>query len=225
MTPSIIKTINDPDLFRSYLSGSEDGSLDSWKNWMAFLKVLYGLRLTKAEQTIANRCTGRTKFSPDGYQECLLLCGRRSGKSKIIGLVGAFEAILSGKEKGLSAGEIPMTAILSPTRFQSRIIHPYMRSVFDSSPILQGEIAEEKREGFKLKNGVEVCVIAGDPKLCRGFSLSNACLVDEIAMHGLSEESHVKSDTELIRALRPSLLSSSTQGRLLCIGTPFKASG
>jgi hypothetical protein len=140
----------------------------------------------------------------------------------VIALAGAAEAVLGGKEKLLSAGEIPMVAVLSPTKFQSRIIHSYMRGVFNSSPILQAEVVEEKREGFKLKNGVELCVIAGDPRLCRGFSVI-AALVDEIAMHGLSEEAHVRSDMELVRALRPSL--ASTQGRLLCVGTPYAAQG
>ena len=45
----------------------------------------------------------------------------------------------------------------------------------------------------------------------------------EIAMFGLSEESKVRSDTELVRALRPSL--ASTGGRLLCVGTPYAARG
>ena len=87
--------------------------------------------------------------------------------------------MLSGKEQNLSAGEIGMVAILSPTRFQSRIIHNYLKGVFDSTPLLQNEVVEEKREGFTLKNGVEVAIITGDPRTCRGFSII-ACIVDEI---------------------------------------------
>lgn len=223
MKPDIITAIKDAHLFRPYVAG--DGSLRSWRRWLAFLRVLYGLRLANAKQrAIARQCTGRDPgaLSREGYSECLLLCGRRSGKSKVIALVGAAEAVLSGKELKLSKGEIPMVAILSPTRFQSRIIFSYLKGVFDSTPMLRNEVVEEKREGFKLRNGVEIAIITGSPQTCRGFSVL-AAIVDEIAMFGLSEESHVRSDTELVRALRPSL--ASTGGRLLCVGTPYAAKG
>jgi hypothetical protein len=222
--PNIVKAVQDGNLFRSYVTGAEDGSLASWRHWLTFLRALYGLPIPNADEGTVKLCTGRdpAKLSRDGYSECLLLCGRRSGKSKTIALVGAAEAVLSGKEKALSAGEIPMVAILSPTRFQSRIIFSYLKGVFDSSPILQNEVAEEKKEGFKLTNGVEVAIITGSPQSCRGFSVI-AAITDEIAMFGLSEESHVRSDTELVRALRPSL--ASTGGRLLCVGTPYAAKG
>jgi hypothetical protein len=97
-----------------------------------------------------------------------------------------------------------------------------MRGVFGSTPLLRNELIEERRDSFVLRNGVEVAILTGDPRTARGFSLI-ACVVDEIAMHGLAEESKVRSDTELIRALRPAL--STTEGRLLSIGTPFKSAG
>ena len=218
----IIKAIRDVNLFGPFVD--PNGDLTSWKNWLTFFRVLYGHRTRKTEYDLIRTCTGRdpAKISKDGYSEALLLCGRRSGKSKMIALCGAAEAILSGKEKNLSPGEIPMVAILSPTRFQSRIIRNYLKAVFDSSPILQQEVVDEKREGFKLRNGVEVSIITGDPRTCRGFSVI-AAIVDEIAFFGLSEESRVRSDTELIRALRPSL--ASTNGRLLAVGTPYASRG
>ncbi len=221
---NVLKAINDPNLFRAYVTGEPDGSLASWANWLTFLRVLYGLRVPKSQHKVVRQFTGRdpSRLSKEGYLEALLLCGRRSGKSKTIALVGAAEAVLSGREQGLARGEIGMVAILSPTRFQSRIIHSYLKGVFDSTPLLQNEVTEEKREGFTLKNGIEVSIITGDPRSCRGFSLI-ACIVDEIAHFGLSEESKVRSDTELIRALRPSL--ASTGGRLLCVGTPYAAKG
>jgi hypothetical protein len=227
MKLDIIKAIHDPDLFRPYVTGDPDGDLGSWKNWLTFLKVLYGLRLTKGEHEIVRLCTGRDplKFSREGYTEALVLCGRRSGKSRTTALVGAAEAVLSGKEKALSKGEIPMVAILSPTRFQSRIIHSYLKGVFQSTPLLQGEVAEERRESFALKNGVEIAIVTGSPQACRGFSVIS-CIVDEVCAFGLSSDeggTYIRSDTELIRALRPSL--ASTGGRLLCVSTPFKAAG
>jgi hypothetical protein len=50
-----------------------------------------------------------------------------------------------------------------------------------------------------------------------------AAVVDEAAMFGMSEDSKVRSDTELIRAVRPSL--ATTGGRLLVVSTPFAEKG
>src|ERR1700686_2062110 len=84
MTPDIVRAVHDPKLFRPYVTGADDGSLESWERWLTFLKVLYGLRTDEAEHETVRQCTGRdpTRLSPDGYTECLLMCGRRSGKSK-----------------------------------------------------------------------------------------------------------------------------------------------
>jgi hypothetical protein len=167
-------------------------------------------------------CTGRdpSKLSGD-FNECLLLCGRRSGKSKLIALVGAFEALFSGREAKLSAGEVGLVAVLSPTRNQSGIIHSYMRSVFDV-PLLEREVVEDKSEGFKLRNGIEIRIETADPRHIRGFTLVSA-ITDETSMFGLSDDSRVRSDSELIRALRPAL--ATTGGRLLCVATPYRAAG
>ena len=134
----------------------------------------------------------------------------------------AFEAALSGREKALSPGEIGLVAVVSPTRFQSRVVRTYVRAVFDSTPILKGEIVDEGREGFTLKNGVEIHTLVGDFRTVRGFSLLCA-VVDEICFFHLAEEGKVRSDTELIAALRPGL--STTKGRLLAIGSTYAERG
>lgn len=221
---NIIEGIRDPNLFRVYVTGKPDGSLNTWQNWMSFLKVLHGIETDEREHDVIRKCTGRNpqKLSRDGYTEAVVLAGRRSGKSKTIALAGAYEAVLSGKHEGLSCGEIPMVAIVSPTRNQSRIIHSYLRSIFDSSPILQHELKEKQRDSFVLTTGVEIAIVTGDPKRVRGFTVI-AAIIDEVSMFHLAEDSRVRSDTELIRSIRPSL--ASTGGRLLCVGTPYQARG
>lgn len=220
MAIDIVKAVHDKNIFLKYLA--PDGELGSWQAWLSFLRVLYGLPTKPDERELIQQCTGRKKLPKAGFDECLLLCGRRSGKSKVIALVGAFEAVLASREHRTSQGEIPLVAVISPTRNQSRIIHEYMRGVFDCIPMLRREVIEEYRGGFKLRNGVEVSIMTGDPRTVRGFSVISA-IVDEIAMFGLSDESKVRSDTELVRAIRPAL--ATTGGRLLCVGTPYAAKG
>ena len=224
MKPTIVEAIRDANLFRPYVTGDSEGSLDSWQPWITFLKVLYALPLDRAEHDLVRQCTGRDpeQLPSEGFGEALVLCGRRSGKSKICGLISAAEAVLGGRERHLDPGEIGLVAVLSPTRAQSRIIHSYAAGAFASTSILEGELFEEQRDSFKLNSGVEISIITGDPRKARGYTLL-AAVVDEVAMFGLSEESKVKSDTELVRAIRPSL--ATTGGRLICVGTPYRAAG
>jgi hypothetical protein len=50
-----------------------------------------------------------------------------------------------------------------------------------------------------------------------------AAIIDELCFFGLDEESKVRSDTELIRAIQPSL--ATTNGKLVCISSPYAKKG
>ncbi|WP_238388809.1 hypothetical protein [Roseimaritima ulvae] len=83
-------------------------------------------------------------------------------------------------------------------------------------------MVRETREGFELRNGIEIRIMAGDFRTVRGFTLV-AAIIDEIAFFGLDEESKVKSDTELIRAVQPSL--ATCRGKLIAISSPYAKRG
>lgn len=222
---NILQAIEDQNLFRSFLADG-DGDLSSWFRWMTALRVLHGLPLPQDEESreLIRTCTGRdpAKLPKHGFSTALLLVGRRSGKSRTAALVAAFEAALSGRERLLSPGEIGLVACISPTRAQSRVVKSYIRAAFESTPILQGEIVDETKDGFQLRNGVEVSVLAGDFRSVRGYSLI-AAVVDEVCFFHMAEEGKIRSDTELIHALRPGL--STVRGRLLAIGSPYARRG
>jgi len=150
------------------------------------------------------------------------LTGRRSGKSRISAVVGAFEAALSGREKLLAKGEQGMVAILAPTKKQGRICKNYLRAIFAETPMLQNEIVSETAEGFLLSNGVLIEILVGDWRAVRGYTLL-AAIVDEICFFGLDAESFVKNDTELITALKPSL--ATVKGKIICISSPYSKRG
>src|SRR4029078_11622409 len=50
-----------------------------------------------------------------------------------------------------------------------------------------------------------------------------AAIVDEAAFFGLDDESKIKSDTELVRALKPAL--ATVGGRLIAITSPYARKG
>lgn len=217
---NIIEAIEDPNIFRPFLA-DKDGSIASWRPWTTSLRMLYGLPVPKDDLPLVLEVTGRTQCRKGGFDTGLFLTGRRSGKSRIAAVVGAFESVLAGHEKKLAKGERGVIIIASPTRSQSRIVKDYMRAVFDV-PLLQREVVAETKEGFELANGNRIEILAGDWKTIRGFTVIAAC-IDEVCFFGLDAESKVKSDTELIRAIRPSL--ATVGGRLIAISSPYAPRG
>lgn len=220
---NIIQAVKDNNLFRSYLA-DDNNSIRSWYRWMTCLRVIYGLPITKTwQKELIRRCTGRDPdlMPKEGFRRVLLLCGRRSGKSKISGLVAAYELTLGGREKLCSPGEIPCVSICSPSKDQSQVIRHYARAALQSD-ILANTLTDDNRDLFRLSNGVTCRILVGSYKHVRSFT-QLAILVDEVCFFGTSEESSVKSDTELIRSVRPSLLT--TRGPLICISSKYRPSG
>lgn len=216
---NIIQAIKDENLFRPYIG--ED--LQSWQNWLTALKVLYGGPIKKmSERRLVRQCTGRdTTKLPNGFDMALFLTGRRSGKSRTAAIIGAYEAILAGHEAKLSKGEQGVVPIISPSKAQSGIVHSYLRSIF-ATPLLANEVANDTKEGFELRNGTQIRVLAGDWRTIRGYTLL-AAIIDEACFFGYDTESKVKSDTELVRAIQPSL--ATVGGKLIAISSPYAKKG
>jgi hypothetical protein len=216
---NIIEAINDDKLFRGFL-----GDPASWESWLVALRCVYGLQNKgKAAQELIRRCTGRdpAKMPKGGFDTTLFLTGRRSGKSRTAAVIGAFEASLAGREARLAKGETGIVVIVSPTRSQSRIVKDYLRAIYET-PLLAGEVIDETKDGFELKSGVRIEILAGDFRSIRGFSVM-ACVVDEVCFFGYDADSKVKSDTELVRAIKPAL--ATLGGKIICISSPYARKG
>lgn len=94
---NIVRAIKDDQLFKPFLGRN----LHSWRNWVTALRVLYGFAASsQRRRRLIKECTGRKPSSmpSDGFLTALFLVGRRSGKSRISAVVGAFEAALAGHE-------------------------------------------------------------------------------------------------------------------------------
>lgn len=219
---NITEAIKDPNLFRPFLADKDD-SIKSWRGWIAALRALYGLPLSKSQAQFVKKVSGRNpdQLPKAGFKTGLFLTGRRSGKSRNAAIIAAFEGTLAGHEKKLSKGERGIVATIAPTRKQGAIVKNYIRGIFDTA-MFRNEIVRETKEGFELRNGITIEVHTGDFRSARGFSLV-AAIVDEVCFFGFDEESKVKSDLELIRALRPSLLT--TGGKLIAVSSPYAKRG
>lgn len=219
---NIIEAIKDPQLFRHWLA--PDGNLHSWQPWLAALRALYGLHgnsLTASR--VMTRATGHNPSltrSNGPYDVALFLTGRRSGKSRIAAIIAAYEAVLAGHQKKLAPGEVGVVPVIAPTKAQGRIVKGYLRAIFDL-PLLKGELASETAEGFTLRDGTRIEIMAGNYKSVRGYTLL-AAIIDEAAFFQHDDTAKV-NDTELVRALRPSL--ATTQGKLIAITSPYARRG
>lgn len=218
----ILEAIKDEHLFRPFFGAS----LGSWKPWFVALRCLYGFPITAQDnKALVLQCTGRAAetLPETGFSTALFLVGRRSGKSRISSIVGAFEALLGGHEKRLAKGESGIVAIVSPSRYQSSIVWKYLRAIFDA-PLLKSEVVhvQESNQSMILRNGIEIRILVGDWRTIRGPSVVCA-IVDEVCFFGLTEESKVRSDTELIRAIRPAL--TTTHGKLIAISSKYSRKG
>ena len=100
---------------------------------------------------------------------------------------------------------------------ESVIIKNYLRSIFETD-LLKNEHVENTKEGFELVNNISVRVLANDFRTIRGYTLVCAIL-EETCYFGLEENAHIKSDTELVRAVRPGL--GALGGKLIPISSPY----
>lgn len=218
---NILQAIEDPFLFREYFGGDD---LETWRAWHTCLRAVYGLpiRMLYGRQLIRT-VTGRDPqlLPANGFDTALFLTGRRSGKSRTAAVIGAFEAILAGHEKKLSKGERGVVPIISPSMSQGRIVKGYLKALFET-PMLAREIIDVQKNGFTLRSGTRIEILAGDFRTVRGFTLL-AAIIDEAAFFGYDADAKVKSDTELVRAIKPSL--ATVGGKLVAITSPYARKG
>ncbi len=220
-TINVLDCLHDERLFKQFF----DGDLSTWRSWQAALACLYGTPVQGIRsKSVIKKATGRlaATIPQSGFDVALFLCGRRSGKSKIVSAVAGYEALFGEGLRRLSPGEQAMVAVISPSKAQSGIIRKYLRGLFRSAPALEQEVADEQREGFTLRNGVRIQVLSGDWRLVRGFTLL-ACVLDEVCFFQSSEEMKQKSDKELINAVLPAL--STTNGKLVAISSVYARKG
>ncbi len=224
---NIIEAIHDPNIgLRQFLTGEPNGDLTSWGGWLTALRLLYGLPITNSKAyRLIEECTGRPPeaLSEAGeYDTALFLTGRRSGKSRSSAVIAAYEAVLSGNHSKLAPGEEGVVAVISPSKSQSRVVKKALHSFFANSAMLQAMLVRETATEFELANRVRIQILAGDYKTVRGFTML-AVVVDEVCFFGTDTDGAAKSDSELISAVQPALLT--TGGRLIAISSPYRRSG
>ena len=97
---TIIDAITDQHLFRPLFK-----NLDSWRAWLVVLKSIFALEMNSEEKAVFTSLTGRASPPTTQVEECWIVAGRRSGKSRIAALVAVFLGAFKNYDQHRSAGE------------------------------------------------------------------------------------------------------------------------
>lgn len=211
-TVDVIETMDSPRLF------GQDFADASWAPWRAMLKVLFGLSLSEAEAAIFRECTGRTMRPTDPCREGWIICGRRSGKSRIAALVAIFLACFRSYD--LARGERGVVLVIAADRKQSRVVFRYIRG-FLESPLLAQRIERETADIIELEGGISIEVATASHRTVRGYTVV-AAVLDEIAYW--RSDDCASPDTEIVNALRPAM-ANVPGSILLALSSPYARKG
>lgn len=209
--------MKDPDIFgRTLLFPHPD--YKTWKNWELFLKKVYGLPVYGKEgKNFIIECTKRgdliDKDKTPGFDNVFAIIGRRGGKSRISGLVAAYEALFVDWSQYLAPGEKAGIFVVAPQKKQAKIVFGYIRAFIRNYK--KEMIVREGEEFIELSNNVTILIQACSSRGLRGFSTASIIL-DELAF--FRDAQSANPTEEVLKALSPTLLP---KAKLFGISTPF----
>jgi len=116
---NIIDALADPLIFAEHFRG------DTWSAWRVFLAALFALPMSDDELALYRQHTGRSAPPTSPFGEAWLICGRRSGKSFMLGCISVWLAAFKDWRRFLGPGEIGTIMIIAADRKQSRVIMRY----------------------------------------------------------------------------------------------------
>lgn len=193
----------------------------SWGAWRAFLAALFALPMTAEQAALYRECTGRTALPAVPFHEAALICGRRGGKSRVLALLAVFLATFRDHRPHLAAGEVATVAVIAADRRQARVVLRYILGLLRAVPALAALIEGETAESVTLSKAVMIEVHTASFRVTRGYTFA-AVLADEIAFWPTDDSA--EPDTEILRAVRPGLMSL-PGAMLLMASSPYAKRG
>ena len=215
---SILDLMTDENLLGSFFTGP------SWSVWRVFFAAMFALPMTKAEREVYRQFTQREYRNDVAAQVnyAVLVCGRRSGKSRILALVAIYLAIFCSCAEYLAVGEVGTILILAASKDQAKVIFRYIVGMLNAAPMLAKFIKRQTADTVVLSNGLEIRVSAASFRTTRGVT-TLAIMMDECAFWW-SDEFAAESDVEILRALKPSTMTI-PGSRIMIASSPYRRAG
>ncbi len=194
-----------------------------WRPWRTFLKALAANPLDPSERDLFARCTGRTREFDAPVSEAWVVVGRRGRKSAVAAVIGVHAAVFQDWRAVLAPGETGRVIIVAVDKAQARIVRSYCEAILRSHADLEALIAATDQESITLANGLTIICVANNFRSIRGPAV--VCAVFEELSFWRSDES-ANPDAEVLRAVRPSMLTTRKHGALLIgISSPYAKRG
>ncbi len=107
--------------------GWKEFALPSWGTWRTFLRALFALPFDPDDPSVFERHTGRSQPPTKAVREGWLVCGRKSGKSRIAALIAVFIALF--RRHTLARGERGVAMILARDHNQATVMYMLMTMI------------------------------------------------------------------------------------------------
>mgnify|MGYP003700527073 CR=1 FL=1 len=213
---NIIEAVDGP--FANWL-----GDPTEWRPWRVFLKALAGVPLAEAERPLFSTCTGRTREFSKAPSEAWLVVGRRGRKSAVAAVLGVHAAVHVDWSAVIAPGETARVVIVAVDKGQARIVKSYCEAILASDPALAPLVEATDKESITLRNGIVIQCTANSFRSIRGPAVV-AAIFEELAFWRSDESA--TPDKEVLRAVRPSMLTTKKHGALLIgISSPYAKKG
>lgn len=193
----------------------------SFDAWRTFLRAVYALPMDDTDLERFTRHTGRSTPPAAPVREAWLIVGRRGGKSQIGALVALYQAIRRDWRALFQRRETLILPVLAADKVQAQVVLEYLKGLL-GLPTFAPWNGRTMREQVELRNGVTIRVQAASFRTVRGPTVLGAVL-DEVAFW-YSDERSANPDSEVLRALRPGLLTV-PEGLIFGLSSPYAARG
>lgn len=218
--PTIIEAMSDRALFAPWFS-QRWLRKDTWSAWRVFLKALYGLRMEAEEFAIYRKHTGRSSPPLKAFQKAWLICGRRSGKSRVAALIATYNAVFR-EYPTLQRGEVGVIPVIASDRAQAGVIFAYIANFFREIPMLSKLVVSQTKDSLELSNGIRIEVHTSDYRSVRGYTMVGG-ICDEVAFWPTDEQS-ASPDTEILNAIEKGS-ANIPDAMLLGVSSPYARQG
>jgi hypothetical protein len=221
--------ISDPNLLGPYFPSQPATNrrrrpVDTWRAWRIVLKGAFAELMTAAEVARFREIAGREPPTTR-VRELWLALGRRAGKDSIASAIAVHAAATGDFARNLRPGEKATILCLATNREQAAIVFNYVKASFEQVPLLAPLVRCVDSDTVELNNGVEVTVATNSFRSIRGRTVALAIL-DELAFWRDESGAYQNPDTEVYRAILPSLTTLRNAGSMIIgISSVYRRSG
>lgn len=212
---SMRQALADPELLGNAIPG------DSWSLWRTLLIAAMGEALTDDERQAFTAVTGRPQEPLERVDEFWNIVGRRGGKTRAAGTLGAYLAALCDWSDKLASGERGVLPIMAASTLQGTRAFNHVAGILKDSPILSTMMdGESTADTIRLTTRIDIEVRPANYRTIRGVTAVGA-IADEVCIW--MTDGSANPDAEILNALRPAM--ATTGGMLMVISTPYARRG